>query len=472
MTSKENQAGTDFGSLALSPAQLANLQQLGYRTMTPIQAASLPLALLRKDLIAQASTGSGKTAAFGLALLANLNPRRFAVQALVLCPTRELADQVATEIRRLARAEENIKVVTLCGGVPLRGQIASLEHGAHIVVGTPGRVMDHLERGSLTLEALNTLVLDEADRMLDMGFFDDIATVARQCPKERQTLLFSATYPEGIAKLSAQFMKNPQQITVQAQHAEAKIEQRWYEVKDSERLHAVSRLLGHFRPESSIAFCNTKQQCRDLVAVLQAQGYSALALFGELEQRERDQVLVRFANRSCSVLVATDVAARGLDIANLAAVINVDVTPDPEVHIHRIGRTGRGDAEGLALSLASMDEMGSVGKIEQLQGRESRWHPLAELTPTGSGPLLPPMATLQIIGGRKEKIRAGDVLGALTGEMGFTREQVGKINVNDFSTYVAVDRAIAEQAAQRLNSGRVKGKTVKARLVTDGEFFE
>ena len=472
MTSQDHQAGAAFSTLALGAAQLANLQQLGYTQMTPIQAASLPLALRGQDLIAQASTGSGKTAAFGLALLARLNPRRFAVQALVLCPTRELADQVATEVRRLARAEENIKVVTLCGGVPLRGQIASLEHGAHIVVGTPGRVMDHLERQHLTLEALNTLVLDEADRMLDMGFFDDIVTVARQCPKERQTLLFSATYPEGIAKLSAQFMKNPQQVTVQAQHAEAKIEQRWYEVKDSERLHAVSLLLGHFRPESSIAFCNTKQQCRDLVAVLQAQGYSALALFGELEQRERDQVLVRFANRSCSVLVATDVAARGLDIASLAAVINVDVTPDPEVHIHRIGRTGRGDAEGLALSLASMDEMGSVGRIEQLQGRESRWYPLAELTPTGSGPLLPPMATLQIIGGRKEKIRAGDVLGALTGEMGFTREQVGKINVNDFSTYVAVDRAIAAQAVQRLNSGRVKGKSVKARLVTDGEYLD
>ena len=472
MTSQDHQAGAAFSTLALGAAQLANLQQLGYTQMTPIQAASLPLALRGQDLIAQASTGSGKTAAFGLALLARLNPRRFAVQALVLCPTRELADQVATEVRRLARAEENIKVVTLCGGVPLRGQIASLEHGAHIVVGTPGRVMDHLERGSLTLEALNTLVLDEADRMLDMGFFDDIATVARQCPKERQTLLFSATYPEGIAKLSAQFMKNPQQVTVQAQHAEAKIEQRWYEVKDSERLHAVSLLLGHFRPESSIAFCNTKQQCRDLVAVLQAQGYSALALFGELEQRERDQVLVRFANRSCSVLVATDVAARGLDIANLAAVINVDVTPDPEVHIHRIGRTGRGDAEGLALNLASLDEMGSVGKIEQLQGRESRWHPLADLVPTGSGPLVPPMATIQIIGGRKEKIRAGDVLGALTGDMGYTREQVGKINVNDFSTYVAVDRAIGEQAVQRLNSGRVKGRAVKARLVTDGESFE
>jgi len=467
MTSLDNQAGADFGTLALNPATLANLRQLGYVQMTPIQAASLPPALLGKDLIAQASTGSGKTAAFALALLANLNPRRFAVQALVLCPTRELADQVATEIRRLARAEENTKVVTLCGGVPLRGQALSLEHGAHVVVGTPGRVMDHLERQNLSLEALNTLVLDEADRMLDMGFFDDIARVARQCPTARQTLLFSATYPEGIAQLSAQFMKTPVQITVQAQHAEGKIEQRWYEVKDGERLHAVSQLLGHFRPESSIAFCNTKQQCRDLVAVLQAQGFSALALYGELEQRERDQVLVQFANRSCSVLVATDVAARGLDIANLAAVINVDVTPDPEVHVHRIGRTGRGDAEGLALSLASLNEMGYVGRIEQLQGRESRWHALAELTPTGNGPLVPPMATIQIVGGRKEKIRAGDVLGALTGDMGYTREQVGKINVNDFSTYLAVDRAIAEQAVQRLNQGRVKGKAVKARLVTD-----
>lgn len=467
MTSKENQASTDFRTLALSPAMLDNLQQLGYTSMTAIQAASLPTALLGKDLIAQASTGSGKTAAFALALLANLNPRRFAVQALVLCPTRELADQVTTEIRRLARAEENIKVVTLCGGVPLRGQAMSLEHGAHIVVGTPGRVMDHLDRQNLTLEALNTLVLDEADRMLDMGFFDDIVTVARQCPKERQTLLFSATYPEGIGKLSAQFMKQPVQITVQAQHAEGKIEQRWYEVKDSERLHVVSKLLAHFRPESSIAFCNTKQQCRDLVAVLRAQGVSALALFGELEQRERDQVLVQFANRSCSVLVATDVAARGIDIANLAAVINVDVTPDPEVHIHRIGRTGRGEAQGLALNLASMDEMGYVGKIEVLQGRESKWFALADLQPAGDGPLVPPMATIQIVGGRKEKIRAGDVLGALTGEMGLTREQVGKINVNDFSTYVAVQRSVARTVAQRLQNGRIKGKTVKARLIED-----
>jgi ATP-independent RNA helicase DbpA len=466
-TSAVGVAATDFSRLSLSPATLANLTQLGYTQMTPIQAASLPAALLGKDLIAQAKTGSGKTCAFALPLLANLNARRFAVQALVLCPTRELADQVTTEIRRLARAEDNIKVVTLCGGVPLRGQLATLEHGAHIVVGTPGRVMDHLERGSLQLEALATLVLDEADRMLDMGFFDDIVTVARQCPKTRQTLLFSATYPEGIAKLANQFMREPLTVKVEAQHAGGQIEQRWYEIKDSERLHAVSLLLNHFRPASTLAFCNTKAQCRDLVAVLQAQGFSALALFGELEQRERDQVLVQFANRSCSVLVATDVAARGLDIANLAAVINVDVTPDAEVHIHRIGRTGRAGEAGLALNLVSAnEEMGYVGKIEVLQGRESVWSPVSELTPTGSGPLVPPMATLHIQGGRKEKIRPGDVLGALTADLGYTREQVGKINVNEWATYVAVDRAIATQAAQRLI--RIKGKSVKARLLGDG----
>jgi ATP-dependent RNA helicase DbpA len=464
---------TSFSQLSLSPTTLENLTALGYTEMTPIQAASLPLALLGKDLIAQAKTGSGKTAAFALALLANLNPRRFAVQSLVLCPTRELADQVAAELRRLARAQDNIKIVTLCGGVPLRGQTASLEHGAHIVVGTPGRVMDHLERGSLTLEALNTLVLDEADRMLDMGFFDDITVVAKQCPKERQTLLFSATYPEGIAKLAAQFMRSPQMIKVELQHAGNQIEQRWYEISGdsrrganaNERFAAVAQMLAHFRPESTLAFCNTKAQCKQLETFLQAQGYLALALYGELEQRERDQVLVQFAGKSCSILVATDVAARGLDIANLQAVINVDVTPDAEIHIHRIGRTGRAGESGLALNIASMDEMGHVGKIELLQNRETTWSNLSELTPASNTPLLPPMAMLYIQGGRKEKIRPGDVLGALTADLGYTRSQVGKITVNEFSTYVAVERKLGAQIAQRLGGARIKGKAVKVRLL-------
>ena len=358
---------TNFATLPLNPATLANLQQLGYLEMTPIQAASLPTALAGKDLIAQAQTGSGKTAAFALALLTNLNQRRFAVQALVLCPTRELADQVTVEIRRLARACDNIKVVTLCGGVALRGQRASLEQGAHIVVGTPGRVMDHLARGYLSLEALNTLVLDEADRMLDMGFFDDIATVTKQCPKERQTLLFSATYPEGIEKLAKQFMREPQRIQVEAQHAQSLIEQRFYEVTRANRFEAVALLLNHFRPISTLAFCNTKQQCKELVTYLQARGFNALALYGELEQRERDQVLAQFSNRSCSVLVATDVASRGLDITQLEAVINVDITPDAEVHVHRIGRTGRAGESGLAVSFVSNGTEAHFRLIEKRQ---------------------------------------------------------------------------------------------------------
>jgi ATP-independent RNA helicase DbpA len=460
----ESSAGADFSALPLPPAVLDNLQRLGYERMTPIQAASLPLALAGKDLIAQAKTGSGKTAAFALPLLANLNPRRFAVQALVLCPTRELADQVTQEVRRLARAEDNIKVLTLTGGATMRPQIASLAHGAHVVVGTPGRVLDHLSRETLALDALNTLVLDEADRMLDMGFAEDMAKVIEQCPKQRQTLLFSATYPEGVVKLASRFMRDPQQVKLTERHAATKIRQRFYEVAENERLHAVGLLLNHFRPVSTLAFCNTKQQCRDLVAVLQAEGITALELHGDLDQRERDQVLVQFANRSCSVLVATDVAARGLDIAQLEAVINVDITPDVEVHTHRVGRTGRGSDEGWAFSLASMDEMGRVGRIDEMQGTASVWHPLSELTPAAGGePLHPPMVTLQLLGGRKEKIRPGDVLGALTKDMGFAATQIGKINVNDFSTYVAVDREIADQVLKRLNAGKVKGKSVKVR---------
>ena len=457
-----------FATLALAPATLANLEQLGYLEMTPIQAASLPVALAGADLIAQAKTGSGKTAAFALALLAKLNPRWFSVQAMVMCPTRELADQVTVEIRRLARAQDNIKVVTLCGGIALRGQRASLENGAHIVVGTPGRIMDHLERGYLVLDGLNTLVLDEADRMLDMGFFDDISKVVQQTPQTRQTLLFSATYPEGIEKLARQFMRTPQQIKIEAPQAQSQIEQRFYEVTRANRLETVGKLLMHFRPVSTLAFCNTKQQCKDLVDLLQQQGFNALALYGELEQRERDQVLAQFANRSCSVLVATDVASRGLDINQLEAVINVDITPDPEVHVHRVGRTGRAGASGLALSLASMNDMGAVGKIEQYQHFSSTWFGLETLTPASSDPLLAPMVSLQILGGRKEKIRPGDVLGALTNDEGgpaYTREQIGKIQVTEFCTFVAVDRNIAKAACAKLNAGRIKGKSVKVRMM-------
>ena len=328
-------------------------------------------------------------------------------------------------------------------------------------------MLDHLDRGHLELTTLSTLVLDEADRMLDMGFFEDIATVIRQCPTARQTLLFSATYPEGIAKLARQFLRNPVTVKVEAQHSSNQIEQRWYEIREDQRLPGVARVLDHFRPVRTLAFCNTRARCRELAELLDAQGYSVLALHGELDQRDRDQVLVRFVNGSCSVLVATDVAARGLDIAGLSAVINVDIPTDPEAYVHRIGRTGRADETGLALSLASLDDMDSVGRIDQMQGRASVWHALATLTPAPGGRLLPAMATVQIQAGRKDKIRPGDVLGALTADLGYTREQVGKIDINEFATYVAVARGIAREAAERLNGGRIKGRSVRARLLAN-----
>ena len=463
-----------FENLNLAPAILKAVLEQGYDTPTPIQAQAIPAVLAGSDLLGGAQTGTGKTAAFVLPMLQRLStePRVTnrrgvnAVRCLIMTPTRELAAQVEESVRVYGKYLELTSMV-MFGGVGMGAQIEKLRRGVDVLVATPGRLLDHAGQGTLDLGQVQILVLDEADRMLDMGFFDDIAKVAKQCPKERQTLLFSATYPEGIVKLSQQFMRAPKEVKVQAQHTANQIEQRFYEVKYDERLHAVSLLFNHFRPISTLAFCNTKQQCRDLVDVLLAQGFSALALHGELEQRERDQVLVQFANRSCSVLVATDVAARGLDIVQLEAVINVDISPDPQVHIHRIGRTGRVEEKGLALSLASLDEMGSVGKIEQVQGAEVAWFALAGLTPAPGGPLQPPMVTLQIVGGRKEKIRAGDVLGALTGEAGFTGAQIGKINVNEFSTYVAVDRQIARAALQRLSDGKVKGKRVKVRLLDE-----
>ncbi|RJG02897.1 ATP-dependent RNA helicase DbpA [Noviherbaspirillum sedimenti] len=457
---------TAFASLPLAPTLLANLESLGYHEMTPIQAQTLPVALEGRDLIAQAKTGSGKTAAFGISILSKLNPTWFAIQALVMCPTRELADQVANELRRLARFADNIKVLTLCGGAPMRPQIASLEHGAHIVVGTPGRIRDHLGRGTINLATVQTLVLDEADRMVDMGFQEEIAGIVSACPARRQTLLFSATYPDDIRKVSSPFLRDPVEVSAEVQHEAGKIEQRFYEIGYEDRNAAVGRLLRHYKPVSTIAFCNTKIHCRELADELQAQGFSALALHGDLEQRERDEILVLFANRSCSVLVATDVAARGLDIQSLSAVINVDVSKDTEVHVHRIGRTGRGQEKGMALSLCAPNEKKWVKLIEEYQNQPAEWHELATLEAGQGRALQAPMVTLCIQGGKKDKLRPGDLLGALTGDVGLSKEQVGKINVFEFTTYVALDRHIAEQAYQRLSSGNIKGRNFKMRFIS------
>ncbi len=464
---------TSFSTLPLAQPFLDNLGVLGYHEMTPIQAASLPSVLAGRDLIAQAKTGSGKTAAFGIGLLHKLNPAWFTIQGLVMCPTRELADQVAGELRRLARGVGNVKILTLTGGVSMRPQIASLEHGAHIVVGTPGRIRDHLGRATIDLSKVQTLVLDEADRMTDMGFYDEIAGIVSACPQRRQTLLFSATYPDDIRHATAGFLNDPVEIAVESQHDDSKIEQRFYEVGFDNRDDAVARLLRHYKPVSTLAFCNTKAHCRELADSLRDQGFSALALYGELEQRERDEILILFANRSCSVLVATDVAARGLDIANLEAVVNVDVSKDPEVHVHRIGRTGRVDASGLALSLCAPNEKKWVRAIEEYQNMQASWYKLDDLGDSVLPAEPAPMVTLIIAGGKKDKLRPGDVLGALTGDAGLQKEQVGKINVTEFQTYVALARDVADNAYRKLNAGNklgpefgsFKGRSFKMRFL-------
>ncbi|MDM5085626.1 ATP-dependent RNA helicase DbpA [Aeromonas rivipollensis] len=453
---------SEFSSLNLSPALQENLTSLGYLQMTPIQAQSLPLVLEGKDLIAKAKTGSGKTAAFALGLLSRLNVNRVDVQALVLCPTRELADQVAQEIRRLARALPNVKLVTLCGGTPTAPQSATLSFGAHIAVGTPGRILKHLEQGTLELSSLETLVLDEADRMLDMGFGEDINRVISYAPERRQTLLFSATYPEGIAQMSRGVQRNPVEVSVESLHEGSAIEQKLYEVPAGQRLDALTWLLSHYQPSSCVVFCNTKRACNDVADHLAAKGFSALALNGDLEQRERDQVLVRFANGSATILVATDVAARGLDIKELGAVINYELTYDPEVHVHRIGRTGRAGQQGLALSLYQPNEAQRVNLIEEYQQAPM---PLGDLDSIGRDikPIAPQMVTLSIDAGRKTKVRAGDILGALTGEGGIAGADVGKIQISEQYSYVAVKRQVASAALKRLQDGKIKGRTYRAR---------
>jgi ATP-dependent RNA helicase DbpA len=458
---------TPFTALALPAPFLANLDTLGYSAMTPVQAASLPPALEGRDLIVQAHTGSGKTAAFGIGMLRKLNPMLFAVQGLVLCPTRELADQVAQELRRLARGVGNIKILTLTGGVALRPQAASLEHGAHIVVGTPGRVRDHLSRSTLDLKRINMLVLDEADRMTDMGFYDDIAAIASECPQWRQTLLFSATYPDDIRAATASLLRDPVEIVVDAAPTRPRIEQRFYEVPFAQRDAAVATLLSHETLQSTIVFCNTRIHCQELADLLHERGFAVRALYGDLEQRERDEILLLFSNRTLSVLVATDVAARGLDIADLDAVINVGMPPDPEVYVHRIGRTGRAGATGLAMSLCAPGDKKWVAQLETALGEPASWQPLPP--PSEEAPAPAQMVTLSIAGGKRDKLRPGDLLGALTGDAGLTREQVGKINITQFTSYVAITRDAAEQALARLapdgEYGAIKGRRFRMRII-------
>ena len=454
---------SDFAAQNLRPELLQSVEELGYTHLTDIQAATLPVVLKGEDVLAQAKTGSGKTAAFGLGILQSLDATRTYTHALVLCPTRELADQVAEQLRLLARRMDNVKITTLYGGVPMNGQIATLKHRPHIIVGTPGRVMDHLMKHRVHLKELQQFVLDEADRMLDMGFYDELEVIFQHLPQKRQTLLFSATYPDTIAQISDAVQKAPQRIETQSLHTGTKIEQIAYKVTDEHRDQAVAAVLSHYQAQAAIVFCHTKAQTFALTEYLQQKDIAAVALNGDLEQRERTQVLTRFAHKSALVLVATDVAARGLDIDAVDVVINYTVTEEPDVYVHRIGRTGRADAEGLAVTLVSGYEMAGLRAIEA--------HAQVVLKPKGiesvryhaNRIVQPAFATLSIDGGKRQKLRPGDILGALTKEAGIDGDDIGKINVTNQVSFIAVKLRSVKRAMAQFREGKIKGKKFRAR---------
>lgn len=447
---------------------------MGYSAMTEIQAQTLPFIIDGKDVIAQAKTGSGKTAAFGLGLLNKLDVKRFRIQALVICPTRELANQVADEIRKLARAVHNIKVLTLCGAAPIGPQIGSLEHGAHIIVGTPGRLSDHLRKKTLDLSHVETLVLDEADRMLDMGFYEQISDIIEEVPDARQTLLFSATYPDddkskhGIKAITQRFLHEAEFVKIEQVGQHVNIEQHFFEVEGkAARFKALETLLVNESPESSIVFCHTKRDCQSLCDQLNEVGFSASALHGDLEQRDRHKTLIKFSNRSVRILVATDVAARGLDIEKVDAVFIYHLSKDSDIHTHRVGRTGRADHKGKAFILFEASESFKVRLIEEHLGIKV----LPRVIPAMHRKRIPgssSMATIEILGGKKQKVRAGDILGALTSKKNkyeLNGHDIGKINIMEQISYVAVKKEIARDALNAILDGRMKGKQFRARLV-------
>jgi len=448
-----------FSQLNISKEFLSNLDSLGFDKMTEIQAKSLPFLLDEKDVIAQAKTGSGKTVAFSIPIVCKLDVKRFRIQSIVLAPTRELANQIAIEIRKLSRHIHNVKVLTLCGGVAYRPQVASLFHGAHIVVGTPGRILKHINEENIDLKEVKTLVLDEADKMLDMGFLEDIGKIIEVLPKNRQSMLFSATYQENIDNLAKFVTKNP--INIKNENEEKVIiDQKLYETKDDAKTSIIPALISENKAKSVIIFCNTKIQCDALSDDLYDLGLDVLTLHSDLEQKQRDETIIFFSNKSYPILIATDVASRGLHIDDIDLVINYDLARDVETHTHRIGRTARAGKGGLAISLFTPDE---EDKVEDLKAEFDtlQFERVEQLNDDLDYKIDSDYRTLFINGGKKQKVRAGDILGALTAGVGLAKDDIGKINSLDFCSYVAVKKEVVKKALEGLSNGRIKGKYFK-----------
>jgi ATP-independent RNA helicase DbpA len=448
------------------------MQELGFETLTPIQTEAIPLLLEGRDLVGQSRTGSGKTAAFGLPILQRLSLEKREIGALVLCPTRELSMQVARELRKFGRTLPGLTVVTLTGGEPARAQMVALEQGAHIAVGTPGRVIDHLQRRSLRVHGLTTVVLDEADRMLDMGFLEDIEKILKALPPTRQTVFFSATFPDSFESLSQKHQKNPVRIGAgpEDQH-QADIRHLLVRVDPAQKLKALRWSLENHPHESALVFANLKRTVAELGETLAAAGVSVDTLSGDLLQPERERVMAKFRNGSTRVLVATDVAARGLDIQQLELVVNFDIPDEPEIYVHRVGRTGRAGKKGLAIALCTREEQELLPAIEHAIGAnlDSVNWPLTTNTKSTGAPtpeLTAAMGTLRILGGRKDKLRPGDILGALTGEAcGLQGTDIGKIEIQDNCSYVAVSKGVLATAVNGLRNGRIKRMRFKVDVV-------
>ena len=457
----------NFSSVALPKGILKTLEEIGFDEMTPIQAKTLPLILFNRDVIAQAKTGSGKTAAYALGLLPKIDVSVSRVQSLVLTPTRELADQVSKEIRRLGRSIPNLKVITLCGGTNIKPQIASLEHGAHIVVATPGRLDEHLRKGRLRLNFLRTFILDEADRMLELGFKPILDSIFNQATIARQTMLYSATFPHSIESIVDNFMADPVRVEIESEE-KPNIEQKFYKVNDDQQRDLVAQLLiKEHKPKSTLIFCTTKIQTQNLADQLKYKGFNALPLHGDLTQAMREQTLTRFSNKSTSVLVATDVAARGIDIEGLDLVMNYQLPLDSEVYVHRIGRTGRAGKSGMAISLFNEKEKSRVKDVGNFTDQEITLSKLPDEKWLDEPSFTAENITIRIGSGKKQKIRAGDIVGTITKNSSITADKIGKIAVYDNVIFIAVDRSVSKESYLTLKETKVKGKTLKVQTLFD-----
>ena len=514
-----------FEEMCLDTRIMRAIAEMGFEQPSPIQAQSIPIAVEGKDMIGQARTGTGKTASFGIPMLQRINPKDKNLQAIVLCPTRELAIQSANEIRKLAKFLHGIKVLPIYGGQEISKQIRSLKGGVQIVIGTPGRVMDHLRRHTLKPQTVDIVVLDEADEMLNMGFREDIETILGQLPEERQTMLFSATMPKPILEIAKRYLHEPEIVKViQKELTVPNIEQYYYEVNPRKKNEVLSRLLDMYDPSLSLVFCNTKRKVDELVADLKGRGYFAEGLHGDMKQSQRDRVMNGFRNGRTDILVATDVAARGIDVDDVEAVFNYDVPQDDEYYVHRIGRTGRAGREGRAFTLVVGKEIYKLKDIQRYCKTKIRRQPIpsvndvaaikveklleqaGELIATdGLGRMMdlleeyldgsdysatemaaallamqlgetstqtlpkeefgdtgaePGMVRMFMNIGKKDRVRIGDILGAVAGESGMEGALVGTIDMYDNFSFVEVPQEYAAAVLEAMNHSKIKGRRV------------